>query len=152
MQSKDITKFMELAIEEAKIAEKEGDLPVACIIVKNSEILALESNRVERDKNPTHHAEILAISKASNILNSKYLDDCICFVTLEPCAMCAKALILSKISKLYFGAYDIKTGACGSVFNITQNTRLNHKIETYGGILEETSAKLLKDFFQKKRK
>lgn len=151
MQSKDISKYMNLAIVEAKSAEEDGDLPIACVIVKNDKILSCCSNMVERRNDPTAHAEILAIQKAANKLNSKILKDCYCFVTLEPCAMCAKALVLSKISKLYFGAYDIKTGACGSVFNINENQYLNHKIETYGGIEEEQCSALLKNFFKSKR-
>lgn len=142
---------MKIVLEEAEKSERNGEIPVACLIEKNDEILSIGINQVERKKDPTAHAEMIAVQKACNILDTKVLSGCNVYVNLEPCGMCATALVYSKISKLYFGAFDNKTGACGSVFNITNNKLLNHQIETYGGILEEKCSQLLKEFFKGKR-
>ncbi|MDC1068008.1 tRNA adenosine(34) deaminase TadA [Candidatus Kapabacteria bacterium] len=142
---------MKLALEQASIAANNNEVPVGCVITSKKKIIAKAYNQIEKRKDPTAHAEILAIREASNKLNSKFLLDCEAFVTLEPCSMCSGGLVLSKIGRVYFGAYDTKTGAAGSKFQILNSRNLNHKIEVYGGILELECSELLKKFFNAKR-
>lgn len=144
--------FMFIAIEEAMKAKKMDDVPVGAVIVKNNEIISKEHNKVQELNNSLMHAEIMAINSAISILGTKYLTDCDMYVTLEPCAMCAGAIVLSKIRRLYIGTEDIKNGACGSVFNIVQEKKLNHFTEIYFGINEKKCKDLLTDFFQNIRK
>ena len=146
-------KFMEKAIELAKVAEKNGDVPIGAVVVKKGEIVGEGYNRREIDSNPVAHAEIEAIKAAGERLGSWHLDDCELYVTLEPCPMCAGAIINSRIKTLIFGAYDLKAGSASSdsVINLF-DLPYNHKPEVYGGICEEETSKLLKDFFQAKRK
>ena len=143
--------FMQEAIKQAKIAAKKNEVPVGAVIVHNNKIIAKAHNQVEILKDPTAHAEMIAITQAANFLSSKWLLDCSIYVTIEPCPMCAGALVLSRIKQLFFGASDPKTGGCGSVLNIIQNNQLNHCIELNKGILEEESSRLLSSFFQEKR-
>lgn len=147
----DYIDYMKIALKEAMKSLKSDDVPVGAIIVKDNLILSKAHNEVEKRRDPTAHAELLAVRKALKILNEKYLLDCTMFTTLEPCTMCAGVLVLSRIKKVVFSAHDPKSGAGGSVLNILSNPQLNHRIEVVGGILEEESSKLLKEFFKKLR-
>ena len=149
MSEKEI--FMKKAIQEAKKAYNKLEVPVGCIIVKNGEIIAKAHNLKETKKDTTKHAEIIAIQKASKKLDSWRLIDCEMYVTLEPCPMCAGAIINSRIKKIYIGAKDEKTGAVGSVLNLLEDYTFNHKVQIENGILENECQKILKDFFKKLR-
>ncbi len=144
-------KFMQEALKEAVEALKKDEVPVGAVIVYKNKIIARGHNQVELLKDPTAHAEILAITAATNYLNTKWLNEAALYVTIEPCSMCAGALVLARIKNLYFGAKDPKAGACGSVVNIINNKRLNHRIKVIKGILEEECGAILKEFFRKKR-
>ena len=143
--------FMQEALNEAQKAFSEDEVPVGAVIVHKGKIIARGHNQVERLKDSTAHAEMLTLTSATNYLANKWLSGASIYVTIEPCSMCAGALVLSRIKNLYFGAKDPKTGACGSVLNIINHQRLNHRIKVKGGILEEECGSLLKDFFKKKR-
>ena len=138
---------MKMAINEAIKAFNKNEIPVGCVIVKNDLVIAKAHNLREINNLVTSHAEILAITKANKKLDSWRLDDCDIYVTLEPCSMCSGAIIQSRIKNLYFGAYDKKAGACGSVLNLFSYP-FNHKVNVVGGILEEECKKLLQDFFK----
>ncbi len=142
---------MSLALEEATKAYDRDEIPVGAIIVKNNTIIGKGYNQVEHLKDPTAHAEIIAITAACNKLGTKYLDDCDLYVTLEPCVMCTGALVLARIQTIYFSAFEPKFGACGSLFNIVENSKINHTPKVYSGIYENYSKELLKEFFNKKR-
>ncbi len=144
-------RFMAKAVMLAEQAFEEGEVPVGAIVVHNNIIVGKGYNQVEKLGDPTAHAEMLAISAACDTLEEKYLSDCTLYVTLEPCPMCAGALVWSKIGTIVYGASDPKSGASGSVFNITQNEVLNHKAEVIQGILEQDCEYLLKAFFSSKR-
>ena len=144
--------YMELALAEAERAAVEGEVPVGCVIVHQGMVIGKGHNRTESLNDPTAHAEILAITAAANHLDSWRLDDCTVYCTLEPCPMCAGALVLARVKRLVFGSKDPKFGACMSLYNIVQDIRLNHQLEVIPGILEERSAELLKSFFQAVRK
>ena len=141
-------KFMKLALKEAKKAYDKGEVPVGAVIVKNGEVISRAHNLKEIKNDTTNHAELLAIKKASKKLNSWRLTDCEMYVTLEPCAMCAGALIQSRIKKVYIGTMDLKTGACGSVLNLLEDYTFNHKVEIEKGIMQQECEKILKDFFK----
>ena len=143
--------WMDYAFKEAEKAYRKEELPVGAIIVFENRIIARGFNQVETLKDPTAHAEILAITAASLYLSSKQLLGCSMYVTLEPCAMCAGAIVLAKIENLFFGAFDNKSGACGSVFNITNNKSLNHSVNVTGGILDDKCREIIKDFFEIKK-
>ena len=145
-------KFMKEALKEAKKAYNKLEVPVGAVIVKDGKIIARAYNQKECKNDTTNHAEILAIKKASKKLNSWRLIDCDMFVTLEPCSMCAGALIQSRIRKVYIGAPDLKTGACGSVLNLLEDYTFNHKVENETGILKEECENILKRFFKELRK
>lgn len=142
---------MKYALREAERAFDSKEVPVGCIIVFENRIIAKAYNQIETLNDPTAHAEMLALTSAFDAMQSKTLKGCSMYVTLEPCSMCAGAIVLSKLDNLYFGAYDIKAGACGSVLNIANNKSLNHKVNVYGGVLDEECAMLLKAFFERKR-
>jgi len=144
-------KWMQYALREAEKAYEANEVPVGCIIVFRNTIVAKSYNQTETLRDPTAHCEILAITSAAEYLQSKQLIDCSIYVTLEPCSMCAGAIVLAKIENLYFGAYDNKSGACGSILNITNNKSLNHKCNVYGGILDYDCGEILKSFFKDKR-
>ncbi len=144
-------KYMKEAIKEAKKAYIEGEIPVGAIIVRNNKIIARAYNQKEGKLDTTKHAEILAIQKASKKLKAWRLTDCEMYVTLEPCSMCAGALIQSRIKKVYIGTMDEKTGACGSVLNLLEDFKFNHKVEIENGILQEECEGLLKQFFKELR-
>lgn len=144
--------YMSEAVKEAQKAFAEDEVPVGAVIVHKRRIIARGHNQVERLKDPTAHAEMLALTSATNFLDSKWLNGASLYVTIEPCSMCAGALVLARIKNLYFGAKDPKTGACGSVVNIINHKKINHRIKVKGGILKEECGSLLKEFFKKKRK
>jgi len=143
---------MSEAIKEARQAVGEDEVPVGCVIVYKGKIIARAHNQVEMLKDPTAHAEMLALTSATNYLNAKWLNEASLYVTIEPCSMCVGALVLARIRNLYFGAKDPKAGACGSVINIANHKKLNHRIKVKKGILEKECSFLLREFFKKKRK
>lgn len=143
--------FMKEALKEAKKAYKKKEVPVGAIIVKNGEIIARGYNQREIKKDSTMHAEISAIRKANKKLEAWRLNDCEMYVTLEPCPMCAGAIINSRIKKIYIGALDEKNGACGSVSNILEEYTQNYKVEYESGIIKYQCEKILKDFFKELR-
>ena len=144
--------FMKEALKEAKKAYKKMEIPVGAVIVKNGEIIARAHNQKETKCDTTKHAEILAIQKASEKLKAWRLLDCEMYVTLEPCPMCAGAIINSRIKKLYIGVMDYKTGAVGSKLNLLEDYIFNHKTQVETGVLEDKCEKILKDFFKDLRK
>ena len=148
----DKEKFMKEALKEAKKAYEKLEVPVGAVIVKNGKIIARRHNLKETKKDTTKHAEILAIEKASKKLGAWRLLDCDMYVTLEPCSMCAGAIINARIKKIYIGALDEKTGAAGSVLNLFEDYKFNHNVEIEKGILGEECEKILKDFFKELRK
>lgn len=150
MEEKEI--WMKQALKEANKAYKKLEVPVGCIIVKDGKIIAKAHNLKETKFDTTKHAEILAIQKASKKLNSWRLIDCEMYVTLEPCSMCAGAIINSRIKKVYIGALDGKTGAAGSVLNLFEDYIFNHKVEVEKGILKDDCENILKKFFKELRK
>ena len=143
--------FMREALKQAKEAAQRDEVPVGAVIVHDNQIIAKAYNQVEMLKDPTAHAEMIAITQAASALSCKWLYDCAIYVTVEPCSMCAGALVLARIKRIYFGAADLKTGACGSVVNIAQNNQLNHRIEVSGGFLQGECGSLMSQFFKKKR-
>jgi tRNA(adenine34) deaminase len=143
--------YMSEAIKEARRAFDEDEVPVGAVVVYQRRIIARGYNQIERLKDPTAHAEMLALTSATNYLGTKWLNEASLYVTIEPCSMCAGALVLSRIKNLYFGARDPKTGACGSILNIAHHKKLNHRIKVKGGILEKECGVLLTEFFKKKR-
>lgn len=144
-------KFMKEALKQAQKAYQKEEIPVGAVIVKDHKIIARAYNEKEYKLDTTKHAEILAIQKASKKLNAWRLTDCDMYVTLEPCSMCAGALIQSRLRKVYIGTMDAKTGACGSVLNLLEDYPFNHKVEVETGILQEDCEKILKDFFKELR-
>ena len=151
LENKMNKKFMEEAILLAKNAYEEGEVPVGAVIVKDGKIIARGKNEREKKQNALSHAEIEAINEACNVLNSWRLDGCEMYVTLEPCPMCAGAIINARIKTLIFGAFDSSMGSIDSVINLCDYP-YNHKVEVYGGILEDKCLTLLKDFFKDLRK
>ncbi len=150
MSDKDI-EFMKIALSAAKEAAERGEVPVGAVIVRyGTDIISVESNLRETGKNALYHAEVRAIDAACKKLGGWRLPQCTMYVTLEPCPMCAGAVINSRIDRVVFGAYDKRAGAMGSVFDIN-SFGLNHICEVEGGVLEEESAALLREFFKKKR-
>ncbi|MCX7879780.1 MAG: tRNA adenosine(34) deaminase TadA [Ignavibacteria bacterium] len=143
--------FMKIALKEAKKCDLSEDVPIGAIIVQNNKIISRGHNQVQKKFDPTAHAELIAITKAIKKTKTKFLDDCILFSTLEPCPMCAGAIVLSRIPIVVFSAFDPKAGAGGSVLNILDHSKLNHRVTIVSGILEEESSRLLKDFFSKLR-
>ena len=141
-------KYMKEALKEAKKAYDKQEIPVGAIIVKDNKIIARAHNIKEEKNDTTKHAEIIAIQRASKKLNSWRLIDCEMYVTLEPCSMCAGALIQSRIKKVYVGTMDAKTGACGSVLNLLRDFPFNHKVEIETGVMQKECENILKDFFK----
>ena len=144
--------FMREAIRQAKMAGEADEVPLGAVIVHQNKIIARAHNQVETLKDPTAHAEMIAITQATSYLSSKWLQDCTLYVTIEPCSMCAGALVLARLGRVCFGAEEPKTGACGSIINIANHEKLNHRLIVEGGILAEECGALLSEFFQKKRK
>lgn len=143
--------YMKLAINEAKKAYSQLEIPVGAIIVKDGKVIAKAHNEKEQKQDTTKHAEILAIQEASKKLKNWRLIDCDMYVTLEPCSMCAGALIQSRVRKVFIGAMDEKTGSCGSVLNLLEDYTFNHKVEVEYGICKEECEILLKNFFKELR-
>lgn len=143
--------FMQLAIEQAKIAFDNDEVPVGAIIVIDNQVVSARHNEVEATKNATAHAERLAIDEAISKVGEKIIPDATMYVTLEPCSMCAGSLVLSRIKRLVYAAKDPKSGAVESLYSITNDDRLNHRLIVQSGLLEEESSQLLKAFFKKKR-
>jgi len=145
-------KFMKLALKEAQKAYDKLEVPVGAVIVKNGEVIAKAHNLKETKLDTTKHAEILAIQRSSKKMKSWRLIDCEMYVTLEPCSMCAGAIINSRIKKIYIGALDEKTGAAGSVLNLFEDYKFNHNVEVQKGVLQQECEDILKDFFKQLRK
>ncbi|UCF71058.1 MAG: tRNA adenosine(34) deaminase TadA [candidate division WOR-3 bacterium] len=144
--------FMKEALREAQKAFQKDEVPIGAVAVYKNQIIGRGHNQTEGLKDPTAHAEILAITAAANALSSWRLNDVQMFTTVEPCIMCAGALVLARIKRIIFGAKDEKFGGCGSVFNIVNEPRLNHRIEITEGVLKDQATSLMKSFFEKKRK
>ena len=140
-------KFMKEAIKQAKKAEAIGDVPIGCVIVHDGKIIARGYNKRNKDKTVLAHAELLAIQKASKKVNDWRLEDCTMYITLEPCQMCAGAIVQARIPKVVIGAMNPKAGCAGSVMNILQIDKFNHQVEIERGILEEECSQMLSDFF-----
>jgi len=144
-------RFMYAALQEAEIAFDEKEIPVGAVIVKEGRIIGRGHNQTERLKDPTAHAEMIAITAASNTLQQERLTNCDLYVTLEPCLMCAGAALLARLSNIYFAAFDVKFGACGSLYNLPVEGKYNNSIKVYSGILEKESQTLLQNFFKELR-
>jgi len=144
-------RMMRLALEEARAAGAEGDVPVGAVVVRGDEVVARAGNAREREQDPTAHAEILALQHASRAVGSWHLEGCTLYVTLEPCAMCAGALVLARIDRLVLGAADPKAGFAGSLGDIVRDGRLNHEVEVTVGVLAEECSEVLRAFFAERR-
>ncbi len=149
---KEDQRFMKMAIEAARIAEDNGDVPIGAVIVHEGRIIAKAYNQREQLADPTAHAEIIALTQAAAAMQNWHLNGCTMYVTLEPCPMCAGALVLSRMDRLVYGCDDPKTGACKSLYNIVQDERLNHRLEVTSGILADDCSNLLREFFARRRK
>jgi len=143
--------WMRKALKEARKAYDEGEVPVGAVVVWENRVVGRGHNQTEALQDPTAHAEILAITAAANFLSSWRLEGVSLYVTLEPCPMCAGAIVNSRINTLVFGASDPKRGACGSLYNIVQDDRLNHRVQLISGVLAEESSDLLRQFFKELR-
>jgi tRNA(adenine34) deaminase len=144
--------FMQLALREAEFAFEDLEVPVGAVVVQDNIVIGRGHNRTESLKDATAHAEILAITSASEKVGGWRLDNCILYSTIEPCAMCAGAAVLARIKTIVYGAKDIRFGACGTLFDIPTDTRLNHRIEIIPGVLEREAQELMQSFFQEIRK
>ncbi len=142
---------MRAALREAAAAFEKDECPVGAVIVYENTIIGRGHNQTKMLKDPTAHAEMIALTAACSYLEAERLTECSMYVTLEPCIMCAGALIHSRMKNLFFSVFDPKTGACGSLYNITEDNRLNHTIKVYSGLMEQESKFLLQEFFKPKR-
>ena len=142
---------MKLAIGQAQRAEENGDVPIGAVIVYQNKIIAKAYNQREQLNDPTAHAEIIALTQAAEFIGNWHLNGCTMYVTLEPCPMCAGALVLGRLDRLVYGCDDPKAGACGSLYNIVQDKRLNHRLEVTTGILAEQCRQQLQQFFTRRR-
>jgi len=143
--------WMRLALEEARRAAEGGDVPVGAVVVRDGQVIGRGHNRREQDGDPTAHAEILAIRAASEALGAWRLTGSTLYVTIEPCPMCAGALVLARIDRLVYGAADPKAGAAGSLWNIVQDERLNHRLQVTAGVLEDECREIIQSFFRERR-
>lgn len=143
--------YMNQALKEAKKAFDSDEVPVGAVIVYKGSIIAKAHNQIETLKDPTAHAEMIAITQAANYLQNERLIGCSLYATIEPCSMCAGAMVLARIDRLIYGAGDPKTGACGSVEDVINNRKLNHRVKVKKGVLEEETGSLIKEFFKVKR-
>ena len=143
--------YIRNAIDLARDAAKRNEVPIGAVIVRDGTIIAAATNRTVRDQDPTAHAELLAIREASSKLDRWRLDDCTLYVTIEPCAMCAGAIVLSRIRRVVFGAWDDKAGMAGSVDDLLRHPRLNHRPDVRAGVLADECARLMADFFETQR-
>jgi len=146
-----LEQYIKLALDEACKAYKKGEVPIGAVIVKDGKVIARATNLRERKRNALYHAEILAIKRACKKLKSWRLIGCDMYVTLEPCPMCAGAIQQARISNLFFGAFDPKGGACGSVINVLEADKFNHNVNVTGGILAQECGEILKKFFRERR-
>lgn len=144
-------KGMAAALEQARLAASKDEVPVGAVVMRGDQVVAAAHNETVARSNPTYHAEFLAIERALDALETDRLTDCTLYVTLEPCAQCAGAIVLAKVGKLVFGAYDEKAGMCGSLGDLVRHPRLNHRVEVKGGVEAEESAELIRTFFGAKR-
>jgi tRNA(adenine34) deaminase len=142
---------MAAALEQARRAAVLDEVPIGAVIMRGTKIVAQAHNETVASGNPTLHAEVLVIERALELLKTDRLTDCTLYVTIEPCAQCAGAIVLAKVGKLVFGAYDEKAGMCGSVEDLVRHPRLNHRVDVRGGVDAEESARLIKSFFAAKR-
>ncbi len=142
---------MAIALAEAALAPGHDDVPVGAVVLVDSQVIAQRHNERELRKDPTAHAEVLALREAAEMLGSWRLEDSTLVVTLEPCAMCAGAAVLARVKRLVFGAVDPKAGACGTLYNLCADPRLNHEVEVVRGVEAEASGTLLRDFFKNRR-
>ena len=142
---------MEVALEEARRAASAGEVPVGAVVFRDGAVVAQAHNETVARRDPTAHAELLALQEALRNLQTDRLTDCTLYVTLEPCAQCAGAIVLAKVARLVFGAYDAKAGMAGSVGDLVRNPGLNHRVEVIGGVEEEACGRLLQDFFRDRR-
>ena len=142
---------IQAALEQARLAASKDEVPIGAVVMRGDEIIAAAHNETVARRNPTYHAEFLAIERALEALETDRLTDCTLYVTLEPCAQCAGAIVLAKVGKLVFGAYDEKAGMCGSLGDLVRHSRLNHRVEVTGGVEAEKCAELLRSFFLAKR-
>jgi tRNA(adenine34) deaminase len=147
----DHERWMEMAFRQAELAYEAGEVPVGAVVVREGRVIGKGCNQNERLRDPTAHAEMIAITAAATALDNKWLEGCTLYVTLEPCAMCAGAIVLARIPTLVFAAYDAKAGACGTLMNIVEDTRLNHRVHVVPGVLDARATALLKEFFSARR-
>ena len=143
--------FMDLALKAAENAAKSGEVPIGCVVVRDNSVIATAGNRTLTDRDPTAHAELLAIREAARKLGTERLTDCDLYVTLEPCPMCAGAISFARIRRLYYGAADPKAGAVGSLWDVVRDRRLNHRPEVLSGVLAEECGELLARWFAARR-
>jgi len=141
-------RYMRLALDQARLAAVLGEVPAGAVMVRDSEVIGTGYNLTRRLQDATAHAEMLAMRRAAERLGYWYFERCTLYVTLEPCIMCAGALVLARLERLVFGATEPKFGGCGSIFNIVRERRLNHKVEVTGGVLEDECAGLMREFFR----
>lgn len=144
-------RYMRMAIDQAFIAEENGDVPIGCIIVHENRVIAKAYNQREQLHDPTAHAEIIALTQAAEAIGNWRLHGCTIYVTLEPCPMCAGALVLGRLDRLVYGTDDPKTGAVQSLYNIVQDDRLNHRLDVTAGVMKEDCKTQLQAFFQRRR-
>ncbi|MDH4201960.1 MAG: tRNA adenosine(34) deaminase TadA [Phycisphaerae bacterium] len=142
---------MKMAIDQAYIAEENGDVPIGCVIVYQDQVIGRAYNQREQLHDPTAHAEIIALTQAAEYIGNWRLHGCTIYVTLEPCPMCAGAMVLGRLDRLVYGTDDPKTGAVKSLYNIVQDDRLNHRLDVTCGVLEDECRKQLQDFFRRRR-
>ena len=144
-------RYMRMAIDQAYIAEENGDVPIGCVIVYENRVIAKAYNQREQLHDPTAHAEIIALTQAAEFIGNWRLHGCTIYVTLEPCPMCAGALVLGRLDRLVYGTDDPKTGAVKSLYNIVQDDRLNHRLEVTSGVMADDCKTQLQAFFQRRR-
>jgi tRNA(adenine34) deaminase len=142
---------MAAALAQARLAASQDEVPIGAVVMRGDEIVAEAHNETVARRNPTYHAEFLAIERALEVLETDRLTDCTLYVTIEPCAQCAGAIVLAKVGKLVFGAYDEKAGMCGSLGDLVRHPRLNHRVEVISGVEAEKCAELIKEFFAARR-
>lgn len=143
--------WMKKALREAERAYEQGEVPIGAVVVREGALVGRGYNQVERLGDPTAHAEMIAITAACETLGSKFLEGCTLYVTLEPCPMCAGAIVWARLKRLVFGAFDEKAGSASTLYNIPQDARLNHRVEVVSGVEDERSAGILRSFFQERR-
>lgn len=148
VQQPEHAEWMRLALAEASAALETGDVPVGAVVVRNGEVIAAARNERELHEDPTAHAELLAIRAAAGVTGDRHLTDCTLVVTLEPCVMCAGAIVAARIPTVVFGAWDEKAGAAGSLYDVLRDRRLNHRVEVYAGVEAAAASRLLRGFFE----